>query len=207
MKRCSKCAAKKDLSQFFADSSKRDGLRPDCKDCVAATKGRTHGVGRIKPVAIGAKFGRLTSIEAPTVVEGITKIRCRCECGAEKLFQRDHLFSGRSKSCGCLRKQVVSEVKGTHRMSKSRLYRRWASMRARCTNPNCRHFHRYGGRGISVCAEWQSFQNFFEWAMQSGYEDGLEIDRIDNDGDYSPENCRWITHQENCRNRVHYAHR
>jgi hypothetical protein len=74
-------------------------------------------------------------------------------------------------------------------------------MRARCRIPTATYFRRYGGRGISVCAEWASFEAFRDWALASGYADDLEIDRRDNDGDYTPENCRWVTHVENSRNR------
>ncbi len=83
-----------------------------------------------------------------------------------------------------------------------RLYWVWHSMRNRCENPNRDNYPLYGGRGIAVCDEWRrSSRAFVEWALASGYEDGLQLDRVDNDGPYSPENCRWATRSENGRNK------
>jgi len=83
----------------------------------------------------------------------------------------------------------------------SRIYRTWVGMRQRCNNPKREKYKRYGARGIKVCPEWDSFENFLAWANSSGYSDDLQIDRIDNDGDYTPENCRWVTPAQNMRNR------
>ena len=82
-----------------------------------------------------------------------------------------------------------------------RLYSIWRQMKGRCNNPNRPKYPIYGGRGISVCEEWQSFKNFLEWALNNGYSDGLSIDRIDNNGDYCPENCRFATPTQQVRNR------
>ncbi len=88
-----------------------------------------------------------------------------------------------------------------HGLSGSKLYKVWVSIKFRCTNPKHRDFHRYGGRGIRYCPEWEKFIPFMEWALANGYQEGLEIDRIDNDGNYEPSNCRWITRQKNSLNR------
>ena len=93
----------------------------------------------------------------------------------------------------------------THNMSRTNIYHVWRNMKARCDNPNNKEYHRYGGRGISVCDEWiDSFPAFYEWAKESGYEKGLTLDRINNDEGYSPSNCRWATWKQqsrnNCRN-------
>ena len=90
----------------------------------------------------------------------------------------------------------------THGMTKTRLYKRWTDMKKRCFNPNNKRYERYGGRGIKVCEEWEkSFLSFYEWSINNGYNDSLSIDRINSDGNYCPENCRWIPFEEQCNNR------
>ena len=92
---------------------------------------------------------------------------------------------------------------GTHNMSHTRLYQCWADMKSRCNNPNSQFYKRYGGRGISYCKEWERFEPFMKWALSNGYSDDLTLDRIDNDGDYSPDNCKWSTQQEQAINKKH----
>lgn len=88
-----------------------------------------------------------------------------------------------------------------HGMRNTRIYNIWRTMRQRCTNPNCRNYKNYGGRGITVCDEWNDFQTFYDWAVKSGYSDSLTIDRIDNSKGYTPSNCRWSTQLEQQNNR------
>ncbi|MCE5262168.1 MAG: transposase family protein [Deltaproteobacteria bacterium] len=114
-------------------------------------------------------------------------------CGA--VIERKLCAGKNANSCGC---QQGPERK--HGMSGTALYATWNHMRQRCENLNVSNYHRYGGRGISVCGEWSDFESFMSWALANGYEQGLEIDRINNDGDYEPDNCRFVKKVINTRN-------
>lgn len=119
---------------------------------------------------------------------------CRCDCGQYTRSTTSNLTAGFSQSCGCVR--TKHSGKGT------RLYRIWTGMKDRCLNPVSKYRKNYGGRGITVCVEWaESFAAFQSWALSNGYADNLEIDRTDVNGNYCPENCRWISSLENSRNR------
>ena len=118
-------------------------------------------------------------------------------------IQGGSLKTGATKSCGCLNRENRRKSKNkTHGMRHSRLYNIWANMKARCNNPLATSYPSYGSRGIKVCDEWgRSFQDFYNWAATHGYTDELTIDRIDNDKDYTPDNCRWVSLAEQQRNR------
>lgn len=103
-----------------------------------------------------------------------------------------NLIYQRTKSCGCLQRKIASEHNQTHGDSKTRLYGIWRGMKNRCYNPNVRAYKNYGGRGIRVCEAWQKYETFREWALSSGYEGHLTIERKDCDGMYEPNNCTWI---------------
>lgn len=138
---------------------------------------------------IGDKFGRLIVIRFDKVVKGNYRWICKCECGNFKSVSYTSLTFGRSRSCGCL----AQETRLKHGHSKSRLYSVWTNMKTRCLNPNDDYYEGYGGRGIRVCNEWmQDFSSFYEWANKNGYEEDLTIDRVNNDGHYEPNNCRWV---------------
>lgn len=139
----------------------------------------------------GQKFGRLTAVSFEKTGSSV-KWSCVCDCGnIVKAYGYD-LQRGRVTSCGC-RKQ-------THGGRYSRLYEIWHSMKQRCNNPKHQFFRYYGGKGISVCQEWEkNFASFRDWSLSNGYEDHLTIDRIDSNGNYEPNNCQWITAEENTR--------
>lgn len=154
------------------------------------------------------RFGRLLVIH---LTEERTKSRqrywlCRCDCGTEKKVTTQQLTLKGTKSCGCLCREINSkrsignDYGKKHGLSYHPLRFIRKSMIHRCYNKNNKFYKNYGGRGIKVCEEWlDSLPSFYEWAINNGWKKGLSIDRIDNDRDYSPENCRWITISENSR--------
>ena len=107
---------------------------------------------------------------------------------------------GHIKSCGCIKSQRIREGNTKHGLGTTRLYRIWKGIKGRTLNPKHKNYNDYGGRGITICDEWLDVQNFYNWAMANGYSDELSIDRIDNDGSYYPENCRWTTKSIQARN-------
>lgn len=126
---------------------------------------------------------------------------CKCDCGNETVQAGGDLRCGRLVSCGCWKREANSERSKTHGESGSALYVVWSGMKKRCNNIRCRNYRNYGERGIKVCDEWSaSYESFRDWSIASGYAPGLEIDREDNDGNYEPSNCRWVTGKVNCRN-------
>lgn len=157
---------------------------------------------------VGERFTRLTVVAPAGAIKDRGNLRlwrCLCDCGREVVCNTSALRSGNTKSCGCLKADSArknGKATGTHFGCKTRLYTIWRDMKARCENPRHVYFHRYGARGIKVCPDWaDNFSAFRSWALGSGYQDDLRLDRENNDAGYSSSNCRWVTQKAQCRNK------
>lgn len=164
-------------------------------------------------VHVGDKFGRLSVIGRPFFVRvgsGHKRMQhavCECECGKKVIARCSVLKIGRLLSCGCYHSDELAARNRKHGLAErrkgvSKPYDTWTHMRERCLNPRHSKYHRYGGRGITICDEWRDDPvAFCAWATANGWQPGLQLDRINNDGNYEPGNCRFVTHAENQRNR------
>lgn len=156
----------------------------------------------------GKRFGKLTVLEFDGIKDHSAWWTCRCDCGSIKSVNGVHLRDGRVKSCGCAKKDRFVQMKHTpyteiHKQY-HRIYMIWRGMFSRCYNPKHKQYRNYGGRGIRICEEWhgdEGFVSFLNWSLSNGYQDNLEIDRINNSREYCPDNCRWITHKQQQNNR------
>lgn len=158
---------------------------------------------KVKNDLTGQRFGRLKVIGVDDRNTRKTYFLCECDCGTVKSIRSDGLLSGAVKSCGCLKREQdeINLDRTTHNMSSTRLYQIWQGMRGRCYNKHDPRYERYGGRGITVCDEWQEFSSFYEWSLRNGYQENLTIDRINNEEGYRPNNCRWATNEMQANNR------
>lgn len=173
------------------------GIRPGTVLRLMKTRGCKSCAGkrRIKDMT-GKRFGSWTILRFDSIgQDGKAKWLCRCDCGSEHSVIGKDIRSGKSTKC-------VSCGATDHGLCRESVYRVHINMLDRCENKNNDAYKRYGGRGISVCDAWHDVTVFYNWCMSNGWKKGLQIDRIDNDGNYEPANCRFVTPKQNCRNRV-----
>ena len=168
------------------------------------TLGKTCEGSRRNKVGPGQVFGRLQVLSLAPERKSANKVwRCACRCGETVLVSGGALNSGNSRSCGCLKRDVARAGRvatlTTHGMHDTSTYRSWAAMRNRCSNKNYVSYRLYGGRGVSICKEWDSFEGFYRDMGDRPH--GTSLDRADTNGNYEPGNCRWITHAAQCHNK------
>lgn len=128
-------------------------------------------------------------------------VKCKCDCGKECVVRASCIKRGTTKSCGCYAHDRNVEHSTKHNGFGTRLYNIWSGMKRRCYDPRTQAYKFYGLKGITYCKDWENFEPFQKWAFSHGYSDVLSLDRIDNSGDYCPENCRWVTQKEQARNK------
>ncbi|MGF7185540.1 hypothetical protein GGQ84_001631 [Desulfitispora alkaliphila] len=157
----------------------------------------------------GKKFNRLTVDSFAGYGKRGKEWLCWCDCGDPCIIDGTSLKKGYTKSCGCLQRERTAAARLTHGDTSggvTKLYSVWAAMRQRCQNPNNSDYYLYGERGIEVCEEWTDYATFKEWAIENGYQEGLMLDRIENEKGYQPDNCRWATQEEQSNNRSTNVH-
>lgn len=161
---------------------------------------RNYSVKRNYNDLIGKKYGKLTITGFEKVLKR-TYLIFTCDCGNAGKARYESVLVGKTKSCGCYKIDEIKLKAYKHGDCKNRLYSIWKNIKSRVHNKNNTRYNSYGGRGILLCKEWEDYNNFKKWSLENGYSDCLTIDRIDNDGNYEPCNCRWSTNTQQIRNR------
>lgn len=157
----------------------------------------------------GLRFGRLTVVG----FSGLNKHRkatwnCLCDCGNSVIVVGASLKNGSTKSCGCYELETKQGRNATHGLRKHDLYKTWLNIKSRCYNSNNSHYKYYGKKGIGMCDDWKNnFKSFYDWAINNGWKRGLSIERVDNNKQYEPKNCKWIDMSKQSQNRTtnHYV--
>lgn len=193
-------------SYFIGDLNENEVVRHSCgnRNCINPEHMTKDSPKKDYTSEINKKYGRLTIIRVSNKRESrkLKYFDCICECGNTVTTDIASLRRGHVKSCGCLRKERSFESTTTHNKSYTRIYRIYQGVKYRCYNIACPRYKNYGGRGIKVCDEWlNDFMNFYNWAIENGYQENLTLDRINVNGNYEPENCRWISNLEQQSNR------
>ena len=176
-------------------TSLRAGKSTQCKDCMYFERFRPD-------IMLGKKFGKWTVTEFLGIKNRCGYYKSVCECGHTTNHYGTDLRQGKSTMCIDCHNKKNADINTKHGMHKTKIYHIWQNILFRCKNPSCSNYKYYGARGIKVCERWDKFENFLE--DMSPIPEGMTIDRIDNDKGYEKDNCRWVTHKENCNNRGLY---